>query len=182
MPLTLNASASKALGMKLVLVGLAMIPFAGCSQQRNTNPDAALETKVAALKEETNEIEPGLGEIMGVIEQHHAKLYYAGTMANWPLAAYEVGEIQENLEEAEELYPASSEKVTVALPKIIPAMTKSTIAGVQQAIQQKNEKLFVQAYQALSKSCSSCHAAENHPFIKIQTPAAGMFSDQDFAP
>lgn len=182
MQITLGASSPKALGMKLVLVGLAIIPFAGCSQQRNTNPNAALESKVAALSEEASEIEPGLGEIMGVIQQHHAKLYYAGTKANWPLAAYEVDEIQENLEEAEELYPNSSEKLTVALPKIIPAMTKSTIAGVQQAIQHKDEKAFVQSYEALSKSCSGCHAAENHPFIKIQTPAAGMFSDQDFAP
>jgi hypothetical protein len=61
-------------------------------------------------------------------------------------------------------------------------MTKETIAGVQNAIQQKNEKSFVSAYEDLSESCSSCHAAENHPFIKIQTPAPGMFSDQDFAP
>jgi hypothetical protein len=168
--------------MKLVLAGLAVILVAGCSQQQNTNSNAALEAKVAALKEEANEIEPGLGDIMGVIEQHHTKLYYAGTKKNWPLAAYELDEIRESLEEAMELYPHKFKNVSVPPPQIIPAMTKSTIAGVQQAIRQKNEKAFVQAYQALSNSCSSCHAAENHPFIKIQTPAPGMFSDQNFAP
>jgi hypothetical protein len=163
--------------MKLAVVGLAVIFIAGCAQQQNTNANAALEAKVASLEQQVNDSKPGLGEIMGVIEQHHAKLYYAGSKGNWPLAEYELSEIQESLEEAENLYPIPFKKVTTALPKIIPAMTKGTIAGVQEAIQQKNEKSFVGAYQALSKSCSSCHAAENHPFIKIQTPAAGMFSD-----
>jgi hypothetical protein len=168
--------------MQVAFVGLAFIFLAGCSQQQNTAADAALETKVAALQQQLNDSKPGLGEIMGVIEQHHAKLYYAGAKANWPLAAYELNEIQESLEEAENLYPTPFKNVTVALPQIIPSMTKGTIAGVRDAIRQKNEESFVSAYQDLSKSCSSCHAAENHPFIKIQTPAPGMFSDQDFAP
>ncbi|HVB85150.1 MAG TPA: hypothetical protein VNK23_00590 [Candidatus Dormibacteraeota bacterium] len=168
--------------MKLALAGLVVMFLAGCSRQQNPAPNAALEAKVATLEQHVNDGKPGLGEIMGVIEQHHAKLYYAGTKKNWPLAAYELNEIQESLEEAMNLYPTPFKNVTVALPKIIPAMTKRTIAGVQNAIQQKNEKSFVSAYQDLSKSCSSCHAAENHPFIKIQTPGPGMFSDQDFAP
>jgi hypothetical protein len=168
--------------MKLVLVGLAVILLAGCARQQNTSADAALGAKLASLEQQVNDSKPGLGEIMGVIEQHHAKLYYAGTKANWPLAAYELNEIQESLDDAMQLYPDKFKNVTVPLPQIIPAMTKGTIAGMQQAIQQKNERPFVDAYQALSKSCSSCHAAENHPFIKIQTPAPGMFSDQDFAP
>jgi hypothetical protein len=168
--------------MRVVLVGLAVALLAGCARQQNTNPNAALDAKVATLEQQVNDRKPGLGEIMGVIEQHHAKLYYAGTKADWPLAEYELNEIQESLDDAVSLYPTPFKNVTTALPQIIPAMTKGTIAGVRQAIQQKNEKSFVDAYQALSKSCSSCHAAENHPFIKIQTPAPGMFSDQDFAP
>lgn len=168
--------------LSLVLVGLTFIFAAGCSRRQGSDSNAALEAKVAALTEEANESEPGLGEIMGVIEQHHAKLYYAGTKANWPLAAYELDEIQENLEEATELYPHKFKNVSVPLPQIVPAMTKGSIAEVQEAIQQKNERSFVLAYQSLSRSCSSCHAAENHPFIEIQSPAPGMFSDQDFAP
>ena len=167
--------------MKFVLVGLAVIFLAGCSQQ-NKNSNAALETKVATLEQQVNETKPGLGEIMGMIQQHHAKLYYAGTRANWPLAAYELNEIQESLDDATQLYPNKFKEVRVPLPELIPAMTKPTIAQVQEAIQQKNEKSFVQAYQALSVSCSSCHAAANDPFIRISLPAAGMFSDQEFAP
>jgi len=168
--------------MKPLLIGLAFILFAGCARQQNTAFDAALESKVASLQKQADDSKPGLGEIMGVIEQHHAKLYYAGAKQNWPLASYELNEIQESLEDAMKLYPTPFNNVTVALPQIIPSMTRGTIAGVRDAIEQKNEKSFVSAYEALSNSCSSCHAAENHPFIKITTPVPGMFSDQDFAP
>jgi uncharacterized protein YgiM (DUF1202 family) len=168
--------------MKPVLAGLAMIFLAGCSHPQNTSSNAALEAKVATLEQQVSETKPGLGEIMGVIQQHHVKLYYAGTKANWPLAAYELNEIQESLDDAIHLYPGKFKEVRVPLPELIPAMTKSSMGQVQKAIQQKNEKSFVQAYQALSASCSSCHAAANDPFIRIRTPAAGMFSDQEFAP
>ncbi len=166
----------------MMLVGVAVIFLASCSQQQNMSANTALESKVTTLEQQVKDSKPGLGEIMGVIEQHHAKLYYAGTKADWPLAAYELDEIQESLDDAMQLYPDKFKNVTVPLPQIIPAMTKGSIDAVQQAIQQKNEKAFVQAYRELSKGCSSCHATENHAFIKIQTPAPGMFSDQDFAP
>jgi len=83
--------------MSKVLVGLAVIFLAGCSPQQNVNSNAALEAKVAGLEKTVDDLKPGLGEIMGVIQQHHAKLYYAGTKANWPLADYELSEIQESL-------------------------------------------------------------------------------------
>ncbi|HEX4001288.1 MAG TPA: hypothetical protein VHX36_01475 [Candidatus Acidoferrales bacterium] len=168
--------------MKLALVGLAAILLAGCSQQRNTDSNAALEAKVATLEQQLNDSKPGLGEIMGVIQQHHTKLYYAGTNGNWPLAAYELNEIQESLDDVIRLYPGKFKEVRVPLPELIPAMTKSSLGQVHEAIQQKNEKSFVQAYRALSTSCSSCHAAANDPFIRIKIPAAGMFSDQEFTP
>lgn len=168
--------------MKLIVVGLAVILLAGCQQRQNTSSNAALEAKIAALEKQVNDSKPGLGEIMGVIQQHHTKLYYAGTSTNWPLAAYELNEIQESLDDAMELYPGKFKEVRVPLTELIPAMTKGSIAEVQEAIQKKNEASFVRAYQALSISCSSCHAAANDPFIRIKTPTGGMFSDQDFAP
>lgn len=73
--------------MKLILVGLAVGLLFGCSLPQKTNSSAALESKVATLEQQVNDSKPGLGESMGVIEQHHAKLYYAGRNANWPLAA-----------------------------------------------------------------------------------------------
>jgi len=118
---------------------------------------------------------------MGVIQQHHAKLYYAGTKANWLLVEYELGEIQESLDDAMKFYPKFKD-VPVPLAELIPAMTKESLAQVRAAIERKNEKSFVQSFGALSLSCSNCHAAANHPFVKIQAPTEAMFSNQKFGP
>jgi hypothetical protein len=167
--------------MNKILMGLAVIFLAGCSQQQNVNSNAALEAKVASLEKTVDDLKPGLGEIMGVIQQHHAKLYYAGTKSNWPLAGYELDEIQESLDDAMKFYPEFKD-VKVPLTQLIPTMTKASIAQVRAAIEQKNEKSFVQAFGALSGSCSNCHEAANHPFVKIQAPTEAMFSNQKFAP
>jgi len=167
--------------MSRVLIGLAVIFLAGCSRQQNVNSNIALEAKVADMEKAIDDLKPGLGEIMGVIQQHHAKLYYAGTKANWPLAEYELGEIQESLDDSMKFYPKFKE-VPLPLTELIPNMTKASLAQVRAAIEQKNEKSFVQAFGALSVSCSNCHEAADHPFVKIQAPTEVMFSNQKFAP
>jgi hypothetical protein len=180
-----NASAIKkikgGLGMSKVLIGLAVIFLAGCSRQQDVNSNIALETRIADMEKAIEDLKPGLGEIMGVIQQHHAKLYYAGTKANWPLAEYELGEIQESLDNAMKFYPKFKD-VSLPLTELIPTMTKASLGLVREAIGQKNEKSFVQAFGALSASCSNCHEAANHPFVKIQSPSEAMFSNQRFAP
>src|SRR6202051_2701492 len=48
---------------------------------------------------------PGLGEFMTATQLRHAKLWFAGKENNWDLAAYEIDEIMEGLEDAARLYP-----------------------------------------------------------------------------
>ncbi len=159
--------------MSRVLIGLALIFLASCSRRQNVDSNIALEAKVADMQKTIDDLKPGLGEIMGVIQQHHAKLYYAGTKANWPLAEYELGEIQESLDDAMKFYPKFKD-VPAPLTELIPTMTKASLAQVRGAIGQKNEKSFAQAFGALSVSCSNCHEAANHPFVKIQAPTEAM--------
>jgi hypothetical protein len=167
--------------MSRILIGLAAILLVGCSPQQNVVSNTALEAKIADMEKTIDDLKPGLGEIMGVIQQHHAKLYYAGTKANWPLAGYELDEIQESLDDAMKFYPKFKD-VSAPLTELIPTITKASLAQVRTAIEQKNEKSFVRAFGALSLSCSNCHAAANHPFVKIQAPTDAMFSNQEFAP
>jgi len=68
------------------------------------------------------------------------------------------------------------------LTELIPTMTKASLAQVRAAIEQKNGKSFAQSFGALSVSCSNCHEAASHPFVKIQAPTNAMFSNQKFAP
>ena len=48
---------------------------------------------------------PGLGEIMTLTQMRHAKLWFAGQGANWPLARYELDELNEGLEDAATFHP-----------------------------------------------------------------------------
>ena len=43
---------------------------------------------------------PGLGEIMTMTQMRHAKLWFAGTAGNWPLASYELDELDEGMQDA----------------------------------------------------------------------------------
>jgi hypothetical protein len=167
--------------MNRMLIGLIVIVLCGCSRPQNVDSNITLEAKVADMQKTIDDLKPGLGEIMGVIQQHHAKLYYAGTKANWPLAEYELGEIQESLDDAMKFYPRFKD-VQVPLTELIPTMTKASLAQVRVAIERKNEKSFKQAFGALCESCSNCHQAANHPFVKIQAPTEAMFSNQKFVP
>lgn len=167
--------------MKKSVLGFVLIFLAGCSQQQNSNNNstAALEAEITQLKAAVDDLKPGLGEIMGVIQQHHAKLYYAGTKNNWPLADYELGEIQEGLEDAVKFNPTFK---GAPVADLVPSLTKASLAQVHDAIDKKDKKAFLEAYNSLSTSCSNCHKAANHPFVQIQAPTEAQFSDQKFAP
>ena len=62
-------------------------------------------TVVRAADEPKAPYVPGLGEFMSSAQTHHAKLWFAGTVGNWELAAYELDEIKETFDGAARLYP-----------------------------------------------------------------------------
>ncbi len=49
---------------------------------------------------------PGVGDLMtGAVQPHHIKLGLAGQAGNWPLAAYELDEIRESLDDVKNPHP-----------------------------------------------------------------------------
>ena len=48
---------------------------------------------------------PSLADIMSATQWRHLKLAYSGKVSNWPLANYELGQIQQSFSAAAELYP-----------------------------------------------------------------------------
>lgn len=129
--------------------------------------------------EKANYIGPGLGEIMGVIQQHHSKLFFGGQAENWRLAKYQLDEIKEGLELAEKLHP-DFKNVPAPLPKIIPAMMQTSIDDLSAAIQQKNKEAFFKSYDALTYACNNCHRAAKYDFIVIQRPSASEYGNMVF--
>ena len=121
----------------------------------------------------------GLGELMMGIQQHHAKLYYAGQAQNWELASYELDEIKESFADAGK---AQHEFKTLKTPlkELIPAMTKNEIEKVEEAIAKKNKESFVKSFQGLTQACNRCHQTAEHSFIVIQSPTQPGFTNQKF--
>lgn len=141
---------------------------------------SACALKTESLQKQAEAWKPGLGEIMGVIQQHHAKLYYSANARNWALAEYQVGEIQEGLETAVRLYPQFKEVKELLV--LLPAATKDDMENLSKAVKKKNLDEFLAAYNKLTNSCNACHNAANRGFIVIQAPTSLEFSNQEFEP
>jgi hypothetical protein len=118
---------------------------------------------------------PGLGEFMSEIQVHHAKLWFAGKYGNWPLADFEVGEIQEALNDIPK-YCADRPEVK-SLGMIIPVMY-----NLSNAIKEKNEIKFDSSFTILTATCNDCHKATNHAFNLIKIPDVVPVSNQVFKP
>jgi hypothetical protein len=117
---------------------------------------------------------PGLGNIMEAIQWRHIKLAYAGKSANWELARYELGQMQESLSDAARLYQG------IPIDKV--DMIEQPVVALSDAIKSKDAPRFTRAFADLTAACNSCHAAAQVGFITIQVPTASPFTDQSFAP
>ncbi len=157
--------------MKLFPLLISLILFTSCSNNKTAQP----ETQITAdsLHKIMAQYAPGLGEIMGGIQTHHAKLWYAGINNNWKLAQYEIDELKERFVQATQI---ETERPEV---KMIPMMY-SSIDSVANAIHNKNMDQFKSAFHLLTASCNSCHAANNFEFNVITIPTAPPVSNQDF--
>ncbi len=115
---------------------------------------------------------PGLGEIMTLQQLRHIKLWFAGRAGNWALAEYEIGELNEGFEDADQLVGGGTVEKMVGAP----------IREIQKAVDEKNSAAFTAAFDRLTAGCDSCHRALGRPFIAIQRPTLLPYSDQSFTP
>jgi hypothetical protein len=116
--------------------------------------------------------QPGLGEIMSLQQMRHIKLWFAGSAGNWRLADYEIGELGEGFDDVKKLLGADIVEQHVGGP----------LAALQKAIDGKDRKAFLAAFDTLSAGCNACHHALDHGFIAVQRPSLLPYSDQNFAP
>ena len=116
--------------------------------------------------------QPGLGEIMSLQQMRHIKLWFAGNAANWPLADYEIGELGEGFDDVRKLLGADIVDQHIGMP----------IEALQKAIDGKDRKAFIAAFDNLSAGCNACHHALDHGFIAIRRPNMLPYSNQNFVP
>ena len=137
---------------------------------------AILQKKIDSLQSlVNNSYKPGLGEFMSDIQVHHAKLWFAGKYGNWDLANFEVGEIQEALDDIPKYCSDRPEVKSIGM--IDPA-----IDSVSAAIKDKDQNKFDSSFTLLTATCNDCHKATNHGFNRIKIPDIPPVSNQVFRP
>jgi len=122
---------------------------------------------------------PGLEQFMSLIQNEHAKLWYAGRARNWPLAAYQLSEIKEVMSDAQDLVPTFKD---LPLADMLDAVITGEIARLEQAIDGKDAAAFDAGFDKLTAACNACHKATGNNFIVIQRPSGPAFPNQDFSP
>jgi len=143
-----------------------------CNPQNNQA--SQMQSKIDSLQEQLDKTyKPGLGEFMTGIQLHHAKLWFAGQDQNWPLADFEIHEIQESLDDIDLFCKDRPEVKSIG-------MLKPAIDGVTNAIQQENLQLFKNSFSALTTTCNNCHKATDHGFNVVIVPTSPPVSNQDF--
>jgi hypothetical protein len=124
---------------------------------------------------------PRLGEIMTLSQMRHVKLWFAGEANNWPLAAYELDEIKEGLDDAVRYHP-THEGSQLPISGLVPKMTAVPMRQVDEAIDAKDRVRFEQAFDELTAACNSCHQAANFGFNVVTRPRANPYVNQVFEP
>jgi hypothetical protein len=135
------------------------VPYAQSTAQQRGLADAAT---------------PRLGDIMNGILTRHAKLWYAGSLKNWPLAQFEIGKMRENFFDAARLYGN--------IPVDSIALVTRPLDAVDAAIAAKNPAAFTRAYGDLTTGCNACHQAATVAFIVIRHPTTLPFTNQSLEP
>jgi cytochrome c553 len=159
------------LGVSLVL-GLAML--IGATAQGGARADETVPDAMRPLSTDDNTYVPALGDLMGAIQLRHFKLWYSGKMKNWPLAAYELNQVENSFRDAARLYRH------IPLENIV--MISAPLEALGAAITARDEARFASAFSTLTTTCNTCHRAAGVGFIQVQIPTASPFSNQVFTP
>lgn len=133
-----------------------------------------MQATIDSLQQQlNNSYKPGFGEFMSGIQVHHAKLWFAGINANWPLAGFEVHEIKESLDDIN-TYCTDRPEV-----KELP-MINTPLDSLAKSIERKNVAEFKMTFTALTNTCNNCHRATEHGFNVVTIPSSLPVVNQDF--
>jgi hypothetical protein len=122
---------------------------------------------------------PGLGEIMTLTQMRHSKLWFAGEAGNWDLAAYELDELHEGLDDAAKFHPTHKD-VQLPIPALIDKIMATPLKQLQEATEAKDQERFVMSFDELTAACNQCHQATDFGFNVVTRPTANPYSNQVF--
>jgi len=118
---------------------------------------------------------------MTLTQMRHAKLWFAGQAGNWPLASYELDELQEGLQDAATFHP-THKNAPLPIPALIDKIMTDPVKRLEKAVDAKDVVGFPQAFDAITEGCNACHRATNFGFNVVTRPTENGYSNQAFQP
>lgn len=170
----------------LILLVLLPLFFSGAGQTPEPPSLETLRNRLAALEQQVAVLDktryrPTLGEMMTTVQMRHAKLWFAGQARHGHLAAFELHELDETLEDLVRLYPTHKD-APHPLNQMLESVLDPALKQLQQALKTSDTAQFNSAYNALTLACNTCHQATAHGFIAVKQPGVNCFANQEFAP
>jgi hypothetical protein len=160
----------------LCVLVLASAPDESASLPSLTEAASRIEKRLELLEKRT----PGVGMLMSNTQTHFAKLWYALQYENWDLAAFELKEVTERLEQAAFVRP---QEAGVNLMGLTEAMKQGSLARIASEVIAKKDKSAIEsAYGEAIQNCNGCHQQTGRAFIRVMRPTAPPVYSQDFSP
>ncbi len=153
-------------------------PAASSAGETGSDLDS-LRQQVEELTARVDELVPEPAVLMAQVQVQHAKLHYAGSAGNWPLAGYALHEINEALQ-AVQTFHDQFEDFPTPLSELVPSLVGPPLGEIHSAIRAQDRAAFGKAFDSLTQACNACHATLDHGFIRVQTPQAPDFTNQRF--
>lgn len=167
----------------LAVLGLAAVTSIAASQTpapQPQQPQPVQPPRPPQAQPQQPAYRPGVGDLMtATIQPRHVKIMHAARESNWPLAKYELHQLQEALDRVVQVWPRWK---GLPLGGMVEAVEKGPMAAVAEAIDAKDAAQFNKAFGQLSEGCNACHQAANVGFVVIKPPDASNFPDQEFRP
>lgn len=109
---------------------------------------------------------PRYGVVMGEIGRRFEASGRAAAAGRWELAAFQIDELAEALEDLERAAPPK-EGDPAALPGLTKAFEQTNVVELRKAAGAKDRAAFAAAFERAAVACNACHAASAHGFIEI---------------
>lgn len=148
---------------------------------QGTVPGTAVQAQapsdVAALKAEIESLRrqlPDQAHVMMDVDYHFSNLWFAGQAANWPLAEFYWNETRAHLNWAVRMRPVRrlSNGQEFDLAAVLAGLEKTALSDIRESIASKDGAAFSRSYRAMTVQCSSCHAAAEKPYLRVEVPAS----------
>lgn len=85
------------------------------------------------------------------------------------LATYELEELEEAFRDDLPVTPLPPLPPGVTITPFADTMTQKLIPGLRKALETKDDKVIVDAFETMAKTCNACHAAAGRAFILVPT-------------